>query len=101
MLSCVAAGNAFVQLFLQAKPRYQLSNRKLQYLLCIAQMSRLSCGKVLFNDDIKNQKYEFTIDCIAVNFVYNSNIVDGKVKNGVLDIHEASSILPCKTRRIY
>ena len=64
-------------------------------------MSRLSCGKVLFNDDIKNQKYEFTIDCIADNFVYNSNIVDGKVKNAVLDISEDSLTLPCKTRRIY
>lgn len=64
-------------------------------------MSRLSCGKVLFNDDIKNPKNEFTIDCIADNFVYNSNIVDGKVKNAVLDISEDSLTLPCKTRRIY
>lgn len=64
-------------------------------------MSRLSCGKLLFNDDIKNQKYEFTIDCIADTFVYNSNIVDGKVKNTVLDISEDSLALPYRTRRIY
>ena len=101
MLSCVAAGNAFVQLFLQSKTRYELSNRKLQYLLCIAQMTRLNCGKVLFNEDIKNQKYEFTIDCIADNFVYNRNIVDGTVKNAVLDIPEDNLTLPYETRRIY
>ena len=88
MLSCVAAGNAFVQLFLQSNVKYELSNRKLQYLLCIAQMARLSCGKVLFNEDIKNQKYEFTLDCIADNFVYNSNIIDGTVKNVMLDVSE-------------
>lgn len=64
-------------------------------------MSRLSCGKVLFNDDIKNQKYEFTIDCIADTYVYNSNIVDGKVKNDILDISQESLTLPFKTRRIY
>lgn len=101
MLSCVAAGNAFVQLFLQAKPVYRLSNRKLQYLLCIAQMSHLSCGKVLFGEDIKNQKYEFTIDCIADTFVYNRNIVEGMVKNEVLGISEDSLSLPFQTRKIY
>ena len=51
-------------------------------------MSRLSCGKVLFNEDIKNQKYEFTLDCIADNFIYNRNIVDGIVKNVMLDVSE-------------
>ena len=64
-------------------------------------MSRLSCGKVLFNEDIKNQKYEFTIDCIADTFVYNSNIVDGKVNNNILDFSVETLILPYKSRRIY
>lgn len=100
-MDCVTAGKVLVQLYLQTKPKYLLTNKKLQCLLVIAQMARLSVNDRLFDDDIRNLKYYFTLDCIADNFVYNSAIVDGKTIDDSLDYTFNDFIIPYNEKRIY
>ena len=100
-LNCITAGNVLVQLFLQTKPKYCLTNRKLQYLLIIAQMTRLNNGEEFFEDDIRNFKHTFTIDTIADAFMSSSNLVEGKTVNKPLDLSCDNFNIPYKCSRIY
>ncbi len=100
-MNCITAGNVLVQLFLQTQPKYLLNNSKLQYLLCIAQMSRLSYGETLFDDDMRNFKHSFVLDVISDNFVCNSAIVEGTCVNDSIDVLDKELVIPYSKQKIY
>ena len=100
-VNCITAGNVLVQLFLQTQPKYLLNNSKLQYLLCIAQMSRLSYGETLFDDDMRNFKHSFVLDVISDNFVCNSAIVEGTCVNDSIDASDKDLVIPYSKQKIY
>lgn len=100
-MNCVDAGNALVHLFLQTKTQYFLSNKKLQYLLIIAQMARLSLGQSLFDAEIRNVKTGFVLDEIADKFVSNSAIVEGKTNSMVIGGKPSDFVLPYTNKKIF
>lgn len=100
-MNCVDAGNVFVHLFSQTKTRYILTNKKLQYLLIIAQMAQLACSKTLFDDDIRNFKNGFVLDSIADNFVSSAAIVNGISKNMPIEGEFSDFVLPYSNKKIF
>lgn len=100
-MNCVDAGNVLVHLFLQTSPNYVLTNKKLQYLLIIAQMSGLSRGRVLFEDDIRNFKYGFVLDIIGNSFLTGCAIVDGTAEDAPISRDADSFVLPYSKRKMF
>ena len=100
-MDCVDAGNVLVHLFLQTKTHYVLTNKKLQYLLIIAQMSRLSQGRTLFEDDIRNFKQSFVLDTIGNNFLAGTEIVSGKAIDKPINYDISTLVLPYSKKKIY
>ena len=100
-MNCVNAGNVLVHLFLQAETHYLLTNKKLQYLLIIGQMSRLACGQRLFDDDIRNFKNGFVLDAIGNTFMTGSAIVSGSTKDAALQYLPEGFVLPFTNKRVF
>lgn len=100
-MNCVDAGNVLVHLFLQTKTKYVLTNRKLQYLLMIAQMARLAQGQVLFEDDIRNFKRGFVLDVIGDTFMSGTEIVSGSANDMSLNYSPSDFVLPYTKKKIY
>lgn len=100
-MDCVDAGNVLVHLFLQTKTQYALSNKKLQYLLIIAQMARLSQGSLLFDDDIRNFRQSFVLDAIGNNFVSDSDIVSGTCSDKPICCEVSHFAVPYTKKKIY
>lgn len=100
-MDCIDAGNVLVHLFLQTKTHYVLTNRKLQYLLVIAQLSRMACGGTLFDDDLKNYKHGFGIEVIGNNFMSASDIVSGTAKDVPIVYDASDFVLPFTGKRIF
>lgn len=100
-MNCITAGNVMVQLFLQTQPKYLLNNKKLQYLLCVAQMASLYGGEPLFDDDIRNLKNGFSLEQIADKFIYNRAIQEGKVADKSLSLSSDSFVLPYSSKALY
>lgn len=100
-MKCVTAGNIMVQLFVQTQPKYHLTNKKLQYLLCIAQMMSLAAGRVLFPENIRNLKNDFALEPIADTFIYSRAIQEGKETNRVLEYTYDDFVIPYSGKKIY
>ncbi len=100
-MNCVTAGNVMVQLFLQTQPKYHLNNKKLQYLLCIAQLASLRCGKVLFDETIRNMKSGFALEKIADSFFSHSAIQEGGWADKTLKKSWDEFKIPFTTKKIY
>lgn len=100
-MDCVDAGNILVHLYLQTKTRYALTNKKLQCLLIIAQMARLSQGSTLFADDIRNFRQSFVLDTIGNNFISDSEIVSGITNDMPIRYDISRFVLPYSKKKIY
>ena len=100
-MECVTAGNLFVHLFFQTEPKYQLSNKKLQYLLCIAQFASISAGRTLYSDNIRNLKNSFVLEVIADTFMCNSLIHEGISYECKMNYTCSDFRLPYSRRKLY
>lgn len=100
-MDCVAAGNLIVQLFMQTKPKYYLNNKKLQYLLCIAQMTGINRGIQLFEERIRNFKNNFALEAIADSFSCTLPIQEGITKRGAISLTHDDLVLPYACKSIY
>ncbi len=100
-MDCITAGNVMVHLFMQTQPKYRLTNKKLQYLLCVAQMLSLSAGRPLFEDEMRNLKNDFILEPVADKFINNRNIQEGVTENRAIDYGHDDFILPFTKKKIY
>ncbi len=100
-MECVTAGNLLVHLFFQTKPKYLLSNKKLQYLLCIAQLVSVSSGRFLFADSMRNLKNGFVLEIIADTFMCNSYIQEGTTADRKMNMVSSDLHLPYSKKKLY
>lgn len=100
-MDCITAGKVMVHLFLQTQPQYRLTNKKLQYLLSVAQLVSLSKGRPLFEDEMRNLKNDFVLEPIADTFFYNRDILAGKVMDRAIDCSREELVIPYNTKKIY
>lgn len=100
-MNCVTAGNVMVQLFSQTQPKYHLNNKKLQYLLCIAQFVSLRCGRVLFDGNIRNLKNGFAVEKVADSFISHSAIQEGIAADKALKRSCEDFKIPFSAKKIY
>ena len=100
-VDCITAGNVMVHLFMQTQPQYRLTNKKLQYLLCVAQMMSLSMGRPLFEAEMRNLKNDFTLEPIADTFAHNTDIQVGCMVDRKLAYSHEDFVIPYSRRKLY
>ena len=100
-MDCITAGNVMVHLFMQTQPQYRLTNKKLQYLLCVAQMLSLSMGRPLFEAEMRNLKNDFTLEPIADTFAHNTDIQAGCTVDRRLAYSYEDFVIPYSRRKLY
>ncbi len=100
-MDCITAGNVMVHLFMQTQPQYRLTNKKLQYLLCAAQMLSLSMGHPLFAAEMRNLKNDFALEPIADTFINNKDIQEGVAVDRGLTYSHGDFVLPYSRKKLY